>query len=331
MKASRIVIAAACCALVALAGANVGSRAHATAASAAADRTAAGAAKASSSRAAEAFAQVSADLKAKSQTMSPYDYVDYAEKALLGFLKTYPKGPDAAQAHYALGRIYASIGDSRSAADHFEAYLAEPGDKGSPGAVAQAKYVLGTSYVALERYDEAERVLREIAGPGAGTDRRVAEAARAELERIPGLRRLKVGEPAVEISGNSYQGNRIDLPRGYKGKVVLLDFWAAWCNPCRMEMPNVAKVYNEFHDKGFEVIGISLDREKSEFEGYIRDNDIQWPQLFDGKYWTSDYAKLYAVNSIPATFLIDRKGVIRFKNVRGEKLRAAVVQLLGEK
>jgi alkyl hydroperoxide reductase subunit AhpC len=89
-----------------------------------------------------------------------------------------------------------------------------------------------------------------------------------------------------------------------------------------MEMPNVIRTYDDLHAKGFEIIGVSLDNERERFQGFLRDN---------AKYWMSEYAKLYAVNSIPATFLIDKKGIIRFKNVRGDKLREAVLTLLAEK
>ena len=92
-----------------------------------------------------------------------------------------------------------------------------------------------------------------------------------------------------------------------------------------MEMPNVIKTYDELHKKGFEIIGVSLDNEREKFQGYLQ-GQPRWngPSSIDGKYWMSEYAKLYAVNSIPATFLVDKKGIIRFKNVRGEKLREAV-------
>jgi len=281
--------------------------------------------------AAKALKVINDDLKAKSKTIAPYAYVDFAEKSMLDFLMKYPKGPEAAQAHFTLGRIYASTGASENAIRHFNDYLAMPGEKGGPDVGAQAKYMLGMSYLALERYDEAEKSLREVGRSGSAVDSRIREGASAELARISSLRRLRVGAPAIDIRTTSFQGKKIQLLTGYKGKVVLLDFWAAWCNPCRMEMPNVISVYNEFHKKGFEIIGISLDNEKERFQSFIRDNKMEWPQVFDGKYWMSEYAKLYAVNSIPATFLIDKKGIIRFKNVRGEKLREKILQLLDEK
>ncbi len=281
--------------------------------------------------AASALKRINEELRAKSQTMSQYEYVDYAEKTMLDFLKKYPKTAEAAQVNYGLGRLYSSTGQYEKALRYFGDFIAMPGEKGGPEVIAQARYVMGSCYMALERYDEAERSFKLATSVEGAAGSRAAEGAAAELARIEALRKLKIGSPAVAIEATSYQGRKINFPKDYRGKVVLLDFWAAWCNPCRMEMPNVIKTYEELHKKGFEVIGVSLDNEREKFQNYIRDNKMDWPQLFDGKYWMSDYAQLYAVNSIPATFLIDKKGVIRYKNVRGDKLREAVLQLLGEK
>ena len=284
----------------------------------------------SETEAAKAFKRINDDLLTKSRTTDPYTYMDLAEKAMIDFLAKYPKTPEAAQAHFALGRIYASAGESEKAIGHFNGYLSIPVEKGGPNAVAQAKYMIGMSYLALEKYDDAAKALRDVSGAGAQVDARIKQGAAAELERISTLKKLRTGAPALAISAKSFQGKKIKFPEGYRGKVVLLDFWAAWCAPCRVEMLNLIRTYKEFNKNGFEIIGISLDQEKDRFQNYIKESGMEWPQIFDGKYWQSDMAKLYAVNSIPATFLIDKKGIIRYKNLRGENLKAAVMLLLEE-
>jgi peroxiredoxin len=137
-----------------------------------------------------------------------------------------------------------------------------------------------------------------------------------DLERIPILRKLAIGNPAIPIEAATSDGTEITLET-YKGKVLLLDFWASWCAPCRQEMPNVKKVYNDFHSKGFEIVGISLDDTSAKFRGYVEEQQMPWPQIFDGKGWNSEVGRTYAVNVIPATFLLDRKGTIRYRNLRG--------------
>jgi peroxiredoxin len=276
-----------------------------------------------------AFKNLMNDLQMKSKMMSPYEYSNEAERSLLGFISKYPKAPEAADAHVLLGRLYSSIGASEAAIRQFNEYLKTPGKKGA-NEIAQANYLIGANYMVMEKYDEAEKAYREAVKEGVGIDPRIKDAASADLARIAALRKLKIGEPAVEISASTHDGKKIRL-KDYRGKVVLLDFWAAWCNPCRIEMPNVIKVYNEFRNRGFEIIGVSLDRDETQFRNFIKENKMTWPEIYDGQAWGSSVGQLYAVNSIPATFLIDRQGKIRFKNVRGEQLRQAVQQLINEK
>lgn len=116
-----------------------------------------------------------------------------------------------------------------------------------------------------------------------------------------------------------------------KGKVVLIDFWASWCGPCRRESPNVRNVYAKYHDKGFEIYSVSLDRDAAAWKRAIQDDKLVWPNhVSDLKYWSSEAAAIYGVRSIPAMFLLDREGRIVAKDLRGEALEKAVKQLLGE-
>lgn len=112
----------------------------------------------------------------------------------------------------------------------------------------------------------------------------------------------------------------------YKGKVVLVDFWATWCGPCRAEMPNVIKTYGKYHDKGFEIIGVSLDQDKDKLASFIKDNSMPWPQFFDGQGWQNKLATKYKIESIPANYLIGKDGKIIDSGLRGDDLEAAVAK-----
>jgi peroxiredoxin len=116
----------------------------------------------------------------------------------------------------------------------------------------------------------------------------------------------------------------------YKGKVVLVDFWATWCGPCIAELPNVQKAYEKHHDKGFEIIGISLDQDETKLSNFIKQKNMPWQQFFDGKGWGNKLAAKYGVNSIPATYLLDGEGKIIAKNLRGEELEQAVGKALAK-
>ena len=124
---------------------------------------------------------------------------------------------------------------------------------------------------------------------------------------------------APEFSQPDANGKPVSLA-SFKGKYVLLDFWASWCKPCRMENPNVVKAYNEFKDKNFTVFGVSLDQEKSAWQEAIQKDGLTWTHASDLKFWNNEAAALYGVQSIPANFLIDPDGNIIAQDLRGEDL-----------
>ncbi len=115
-----------------------------------------------------------------------------------------------------------------------------------------------------------------------------------------------------------------------KGKVVLIDFWASWCKPCRQESPNMVKLYNRFKDKGFEIYGVSLDKDKKAWTEAIQKDGLNWIHVSDLKFWQSDAAALYSVTSIPATYLLNAQGKVLATNLRGQELEKAVELALGK-
>jgi thiol-disulfide isomerase/thioredoxin len=137
-----------------------------------------------------------------------------------------------------------------------------------------------------------------------------------------------IGSPAIEFSQNDTAGKLVALS-SYKGKYVLVDFWASWCGPCRMENPNVLSTYKKFKDKNFTVLGVSLDKAKDPWIKAIKDDGLAWTQVSDLKYWYNEAAAKYHIQAIPQNLLVDPSGRIVGRNLRGPDLQAKLCELLG--
>jgi peroxiredoxin len=138
---------------------------------------------------------------------------------------------------------------------------------------------------------------------------------------------VKVGQAAPEISLPNTNGVITNLS-SYKGKVVLLDFWASWCGPCRRSNPGVVKLYNKYKGKGFEVFGVSIDSKKNAWLKAIQQDGINYTQVNDNGGWDAATALKYGVDAIPATFLLNKEGVVVALNAEGQELEKKISELI---
>ena len=152
----------------------------------------------------------------------------------------------------------------------------------------------------------------------------------AELkQKVETATRLAIGGKAPDFELKSPKGETLKLS-SLKGKVVLLDFWASWCRPCRMENPNVVRLYDKYSNKGFEVFSVSLDKDMAKWVAAIQQDNLKWKSHGSNlMYWQEPVAKMYEVSSIPQTFLLDKEGKIIGKNLRGEALEQKLKELFG--
>ena len=159
-------------------------------------------------------------------------------------------------------------------------------------------------------------------GDAFGTGARLVKSS-VTVAEVPAPPDLRVGKVAPSFEAKTTDGAVIQVPGSYKGKLVLLDFWATWCGPCVGEIPGLVKAYEKYHGRGFEVLGVSLDQANmaERLAAFTREKGMPWPQIYDGKYWRAEIAQKFGIDSIPAPFLVD--GTTGRILARGAELRGA--------
>jgi thiol-disulfide isomerase/thioredoxin len=210
----------------------------------------------------------------------------------------------------------------------FDALLAKHKDEKTDD-VAQILFMKAQLYSqVLDNEEKGDQLMEQLQKDF--PDSKQADMVKKQTEAKKIQKSLVAGVKFPDFDEQDVEGKPLSVA-AYKGKVVLVDFWATWCGPCVAELPSVLKAYEKHHGNGFEIIGISLDSDKAKLEKFTKDKKMTWQQFFDGQGWQNKLSTKYGVNSIPATYLLDGEGKIIAKDLRGEALEEAVAKALAKK
>jgi thiol-disulfide isomerase/thioredoxin len=186
-----------------------------------------------------------------------------------------------------------------------------------------------SGYIIHQEYNNPSITMQELEEAVGYLDKSILNTKFGKLAqaRLMKLKGTTVGYPALNFSQNTPDGKPVQLT-DYKGKYVLVDFWASWCGPCRAENPNVVAAYNKYKDKGFTILGVSFDQNKDAWLRAIEKDNLSWTHVSDLKGWGNEVGQLYGISSIPQNILVDKEGKIVGKNLRGPALEEKLEEIL---
>jgi len=251
-------------------------------------------------------------------------------EALKNYLEANPEAADLDAALSILVGTYLNLGDFEKVPDLLlRRYELQPkGPEASLQTIAMeiARPLVETSIVSNQR-DKAKAFIAQLKSDFEGSPE--SRQLNQFLDQIGADLYLPGVGDEMEFAFTDLEGKEVDLA-DLRDQVVLVDFWATWCGPCIAELPHLLTAYEKYHEKGFEIIGISLDEDRDALEAFVEENEMAWPQYFDGKGWENEIAQRFGIRGIPATFLVGKDGTIIAANLRGDELESALESALSE-
>lgn len=245
-------------------------------------------------------------------------YYDAALKDLHALIDKYAKTEEALQARFYLGAVHRELGNFEDAISCFDAVL-EQGEI-DQNFKARTLYFKTKALVAKGDMEAAKKTVLELRQ----IEPRAADSFGHEMSGM-----VRIGADAPPFNVMDIEGNPVDLSK-HKGNITILHFWATWGAPCIQEFPKVKKMYNKFKNKGVLFVGISLDDDIEDLRGFVKQETVDWPQVFDGKRWKGTLPSLYNVQRIPMIVVVDRENKVRYLGDEVENASQIVTTLLSE-
>jgi thiol-disulfide isomerase/thioredoxin len=256
------------------------------------------------------------------------DFQVKQNSALQAYLADHPAAPDAPEARQRLIFGYRMAGQDELALPLMKQDYAALVAKGK-GAELRDVFGIVSGLVQAQMKQGDRAGARDFLAQVGRDFADIADADRFN-QALQGLEKSlakPVPGETMTLKFTALDGRAVDLA-AMTNKVVLVDFWATWCGPCRAELPNVKAAYDQHHAQGFEIIGVSLDDDRAKLEAFVKEKAMPWPQHFDGKGWENELGQANGIASIPATFLIGKDGKVAATDLRGDALGLKVAELL---